>query len=251
MFHGMTIRTVVVLTVLVSLASCADHSTALGPTHTVWLSGHVTDGARPLLGAEVHVASTAIKMSVWTDVDGAYEVEVGRGDVTVRVGKDGFTGEVRQLTLTGNEQVDFVLQRPGPVADVMGVYTLTFTASPSCGFPPEAMHRTYTARIQEGRDLGRREDLVVRLSGADFVTGGTEAGFTGWRAGTEIYFRITDSLLENHVLIERLPSGQDLYYLGDGIGEASGGTIRGWWEGRMRLGGAACQAGDHGLEFVR
>jgi hypothetical protein len=59
---------------------------------------------------------------------------------------------------------------PSPQTDwnaVIGVYQLTFDASPSCDLPEESRHRTYTATIGP---VGTPP--TVTLTGAPFYTGG-------------------------------------------------------------------------------
>ena len=54
-----------------------------------------------------------------------------------------------------------------PYASLDGVYSLTFTASPSCNLPDDAVKRTYTATIAQ-TDAA----LTIVLSGARFGSSG-------------------------------------------------------------------------------
>jgi hypothetical protein len=82
----------------------------------------------------------------------------------VRAEKDGFGPQVRRLMVERDEEVNFLLQRLDAPGDIRGVYKLTFTGSPSCTLPPEAMQRNYGARID-----GRQGEILVELTGPGFV----------------------------------------------------------------------------------
>jgi len=113
------------------------------------------------------------------------------------------------------------------------------------------MHRTYIARIQEGHELNRGEDLIVTVTGAAFVAWANDYGFTGWRDGTTVHFDITDDFDAPFALIEHLPDGTDLYYWGKASGTVSDRTIVATFSGGLRLENLDCQANDHRMEFVR
>jgi len=234
---------------ILGTASCADHPLL---DKTVTITGLVTDGAYPLIDVDVVVETSSGPWRARTDTGGTYGVRVAKGEVTLRVEVGGFIPQVKRYNVTQDERVDFVLERLHGSDSVPGLYTLTFTASPSCTFPAEAMHRTYIARIQEGHELNRGEDLIVTVTGADFMGGFvSEAGFTGWRDGMMVHFDITDNGDASLALIERLPDGTELYYSGKASGTVSDPTIVATFSGRLRLENLDCQADDHRMEFVR
>jgi hypothetical protein len=70
-------------------------------------------------------------------------------------------------------------------ASLGGVHSLTFTASPSCNLPDDAVKRTYTATIAQTNTA-----LTIVLSGARFGTSGslTLNQFSGRVLGTAVPF---------------------------------------------------------------
>jgi hypothetical protein len=171
--------------------------------------------------------------------------------VTLRASKDGYDDAVTQVTVDDDQQVTLNLRRRQQPGTIIGVYTLVFTASPSCALPPDARRRTYTAQIEEGRNVGYSEDLVVMLNGANFEW--DEAGFTGARDGAAVRFQITDEYEARLVVVELL-GGMRMSYRGTATGVVSDKTIIATFDGRVRLSGGAaaeCTAPDHRLEFTR
>jgi hypothetical protein len=250
MLNRMTTRVAIVLGAFVGAVSC-NHP--LGADMDITLTGFVTDGTYPLAGAEVVAQSPIGTSKSTTATDGKYKVKVGRGDVLLRAGMDGFMPQARQLSVRQDDQVDFELEWLHGSEGVPGLYTLTFTASPSCAYPAEAVRRTYIARIQEGHEFNRGDDLIVTVTGADFVGWANAYGFTGWRDGTTVHFDITDDFDAPFALIERLPDGTELHYSGSATGTVSDRTIVATFSGGLRLGSPwmHCQADDHRMEFVR
>jgi hypothetical protein len=222
------------------------------------LQGHVTESGGPLAQTRVEVTSTSGTVSATTNGSGLFALP-GAGPVSVRTEKTGYQAAVRQLTVEGDATVDIVLLREaGTPGNIRGWYTLTFTASPSCALPPEAMRRTYAALVDEGRLINRPEDLVVTLSGADFVGWANDDGFTGRLQGKTVRFDITDSFDADYAVIERIGKTMDLYYSGTATGTVSDRAIVTTFSGKLIVRSATgpgtlaeCTASDHRLELVR
>jgi hypothetical protein len=214
------------------------------------LSGRLSDeSGLPLASAHVRATSSQGELSASTNREGLYTLPA-RGDTEVRAEMDGFESQTKRLTVTGDLTLDFRLRfRTGGFG---GMYRLTFVASSSCALPPEAMTRHYLARVVE--DAAGR--VTVVLSGAEFSVWG-EAGFTGTREGSRIQFNITDDYNADYQFIELLDPGRELAFVGTATGQIgdtfvtilTGNVTVRQWSGHTVL--AACQAGDHGLGFVR
>jgi hypothetical protein len=204
--------------------------------------------------------------------------------VVVRVEKEGFVAQEKQLTVERDEVVGFELQRIITSTDsIDGVYTMTFTAAPGCALPPEVMQRKYLARITEKAgpppafgDLGGRlpgtadyKDgwLLVELDGLGSCW--FEGGFTGKREGSIVRFDIVgdpETLLQ-YLFTEAVDgwcpgvnglwwgscSGRYLDYTGTATGMIVDGNILTEFNGDVRLYGAqsARCTGYHRLDFTR
>jgi hypothetical protein len=206
--------------------------------------------------------------------------------VVVRVEKDGFVAQEKQLTVERDEIVDFELQRITTPNSIDGVYTMTLTADPSCALPPEILQRKYLARITEKAgpapafgDLGgsfpnfteyENGWLLVELAGPGFGSCWFEGGFTGKREGSSMRFDIfgdPSTLLEylfNEAVGGFCPmpnfpgwwescSHNYLAYSGTATGTIVDGNIFTLFNGNVRLYGAqsAQCTGNHRLEFTR
>jgi hypothetical protein len=247
-----------ITTVCLALVSCAlvgalacSKNTATQPQppmSTLW--GRVTEGGFGLPQATVEVTASWGRNSATTDSNGNYTGLKAWGDVTLRAQKEGFSTQVKQLTVEQNQVVNFELQRVETPGDPQGVYTLVITSSPSCtALPPEVMQRNYVARIVRTQD-----DLVVSVLRADSVEVGK---FTGTRDGSTVWFKVEG-------LGESLPADKLLSYDGTATGTVGDRTIVAAFDGTVRVFGywdfylnedplplAQCQAKDHRLEFVR
>jgi hypothetical protein len=226
----------------------------VAPEGAFLVTGPVTDGGPNfwLPDARVEAASAAGTYSTTTGTTGWFTLP-GVGAVTFRVSKDGYEDAVTQVTVDHDQRVTLDLRRRQQPGAIIGVYTLVFTASPSCTLPPDARRRSYTAQIEDGRVVGFPEDLVVMLNGADFEW--DEAGFFGARDGTVVRFQITDEYEARLVVIEHLGT-MHMAYRGIATGVVSDRTIVATFDGRVRLSGGAelateCSAADHRLEFTR
>jgi hypothetical protein len=224
----------------------------IAPEGAFLVKGPVTDGGPNfwLHDAKVEATSASGTYSTTTGTLGWF-ILPGAGPVTLRASKNGYEDAVAQVTVDHDQQVTLNLRRRQQPGTIIGVYTLVFTASPSCTLPPDAVRRTYTAQVEEGRNVGYVEDLVVMLNGANFEW--DEAGFTGARDGTAVRFQITDEYEARLAVIELL-GGMRMGYRGTATGVVSDKTIIATFDGRVRVSGGAaaeCTAPDHRLEFTR
>jgi len=234
------------------------------PKSPTALHGHVREGGsspwagQNLAQAKVEVTGSWGSVSALTSDSGEYWLTAS-GDVTVRAEKEGFSPQVKQVTVDSNRTVDFELEPVVTPGDPRGEYRLTITASPSCTtLPAEAMQRQYSARID-----GTQDALVVSLSGGNFAIpdpfGGSTHAFTGTRTGNTVHFEISDDLSGTYAVIESLGMGRQLSYAGTATGTASDTTIVAAFDGTVRVGTfsnpstllAECQGRDHRLGFVR
>jgi hypothetical protein len=163
------------------------------PDGAFLIQGKVTDQGAPVAGVKVEATCAAGCYAAVTDAAGAFSLP-GAGDVTLKISGEGYQVSTTQVAVSGDRQVAIALDRDevatGPV---LGRYTLTFTASPSCTFPPEAVRRTYVAEIVDSRQAVL--NLDVWLSGAPLVTSGwfDEAGFVGRFDGRTVRFHVRSS----------------------------------------------------------
>ena len=221
------------------------------PPGTHLLQGLVGEGTFRVGGAKVEVAlASGTQYSTVTFPDGHYALPAA-GAVTLRVEKDGYAPQVKQLTVGRDEEVNFDIRRNLDSADIRGVYTLTMTASASCKLPSQYMRRTYTARIDGADGM-----LGVVVAGADMEAWG-DAGFRGFWEGDALRFDISDSYLTDAVFIERVEPSMNLAYSGLARGSFANGrivaTLNGSIQYRSVMGAVQvdCYAGDHRMEFVR
>lgn len=221
----------------------------VAPEGMFLLSGHVyEENGLPLFQARVSIPFPSGDVSTSTDLQGVYTLPA-RGDIDVRAEMDGFETQVKRVTVSRDEALDFQLKFT--TGEFGGMYRLVFTAAPSCALPAEAMRRSYMARVEE-KVSGA---LTVVLSGAEFVVWG-EAGFTGRRDGARLQFDITSDYSFDYQFIEWLDANRELTFNGTATGEV-GQTFVTEFNGTVvvrQRGGSAlarCDAADHRLEFTR
>src|SRR5580704_11158586 len=162
------------------------------PAGTYILSGRVTEGGN-LPVADVRVETIGGPMSgraVMTNGFGSYAFNGVSGVVQVRATKDGYQPATQTVT-QDTQHVNVGLTPILPYASLGGVYSLTFTASPSCNLPDDAVKRTYTATIAQ-TDAA----LTIVLSGARFPTSGSRTlnQFSGRVLGTAVSFTFNDPM---------------------------------------------------------
>ena len=104
--------------------------------------------------------------AVMTDASGSYAFNGVSGVGQIRATKDGYQPATQTVT-QDTQHVNVVLTPTVPYASLGGVYSLTFTASPSCNLPDDAVKRTYTATIAQ-----TDASLTIVLSGAQFWSSG-------------------------------------------------------------------------------
>jgi hypothetical protein len=222
------------------------------------VQGRVIAAGGPVAQARVEITSPSGTLSGLTNGSGAFTLP-GAGPVTVRAETAGYQETVQQLTVEHDTMfVEIVLLRDGETpGTIRGSYVLTFTASPSCALLPEAMQRTYAATIEEGRLINQPENLIVTLSGSDFMGWGSDPGFTGSLQGTTVRFDITDDIDARYNLIEHF-GNNFLFFSGTATGTVSDKTIATTFSGKVVLRGlpaytdiAECTASDHRLALVR
>lgn len=141
------------------------------PAGTYILSGRVTEGGNlPVADVRVEtIGGPLTGRAVMTDASGSYAFNGVSGVAQVRATKDGYQPATQTVT-QDTPHVNIGLTPILPYASLSGVYSLTFTASPSCNLPDDAVKRTYTTTIAQ-TDAA----LTIVLSGARF---GTSASLT-------------------------------------------------------------------------
>jgi hypothetical protein len=229
------------------------------PEGSFMVTGRVTEKGVKVEDARVSARSTSGTVSTTSYVDGSYELAPVSGEVVIRVEKDGYVAQEKPLTVQRDEVADFELPRSSAAAgSIDGVYTLTFTAAPSCTLPPELMQRTYLARITEKAD-----GLLVELDGPGFPGDYLRYGFKGKRDGSGVRFDVNgDPNFPNpwhydsdYLFNERLDGPKFLAYTGTATGTTGDRSILTVFSGRVWLYDglttfAQC-TGNHRLDFAR
>ena len=241
-------------TITVSMRAHAQVPFRIVPDGAFLIQGKLTDQGAPVAGARVEATCAAGCYAAVTDGAGAFWLP-GAGDVTLKTTVEGYEISTTQVAVGGDREVAIALERDAvATGPVLGSYTLTFTASPSCTFPPEASQRNYRAQIEDSRNAAL--NLDVRLSGAYFESYGwfDEAGFAGRFDGRTVRFHIGSS--EEFSFIEILPGGMTLSYDGEATGTPDERGIVAAFNGTVTLKAgatvmASCPAQDHRLEFTR
>jgi hypothetical protein len=233
------------------------------PAGTYILSGRVTEGGN-LPVADVRVETIGGPMSgraVMTNGFGSYAFNGVSGVGQVRATKDGYQPATQTVT-QDTQHVNVGLTPILPYASLGGVYSLTFTASPSCNLPDDAVKRTYTATIAQ-TDAA----LTIVLSGARFGTSAslTLNQFSGRVLGTAVSFAFYNvfmyyGLYEPAGLVEQLADNRYLSFGGTAEAVAIDAGMSAVFAGVVRVtnqisGGskpiAVCTASDHHLLFTR
>jgi hypothetical protein len=143
------------------------------PAGTCILSERVTEGGN-LPVADVRVETIGGPMTdraVMTDAAGSYAFNGVSGVVQVRPTKDGYQPATQTVT-QDTQHVNVGLTPILPYASPDGVYSLTFTASPSCNLPDDAVKRTYTGTICP--DRRRADDRSFRCTIRELGSGDLE-----------------------------------------------------------------------------
>ena len=238
------------------------------PEGTFIVTGRVTEGGGfKLADARVSASSAFGAATATSGDDGRFVLAPVSGDAVLRVEKDGYAGQERTVNVQRDEVANFEVVRRDPAAgNIGGVYTLTFTAAPSCALPAEFMRRTYLARI-----TGQADDLLVELDGPGFPEGWYLYGFRGRREGTAVSFDIHgtpgDPVADyDYIFTEDIdgacsmlqpcaPGHRYLSFKGMATGSIGDRSIPTVFSGMVLLytgtGTLAQCTGDHRLEFSR
>lgn len=138
------------------------------PADTYRLVGTVTDASLPVPGARVEVTAGIGQGLLALTNSVGYRLYGVSGDIEVRVTREGYQEQRKNLQVTTHQKLDFDLALSRPRDEVAGTYTLTVTAAAECRseLPEEARIRTYTAVVEQD---GPR--LTVSLEGSTFATG--------------------------------------------------------------------------------
>jgi hypothetical protein len=234
-----------------SPAISAQANVRVMPDGTFVLHGFVTESGFGIDNVRVEARSTARTVTTTTDFRGLYRLSPVDADATIRAEKDGFELQIKHLTTSGDQRVDFQLQRTGPLVTVDGVYELTITASPSCTtLPAEVMHRTSTAQVTE-----KQGQLFVVLKEEPATYG--DPGFTGSRTGQTARFDMSDDVFAAYAMVVVIGQGTYLSYVGRAVGEIADRRIAATFDGTITLRHSSwsiigeCRAADHRLELVR
>jgi len=120
---------------------------------TFKLRGLVSEaGVGALYGATVEVVSGIGQGLQATSNSQGYGLYGVSGPVQLRASADGFTPQIHEVVVTGNDAADsFALTPIDAPADVSGVWTMTVSPSPSCpaGLPDIARGRTYQVQLMQ------------------------------------------------------------------------------------------------------
>ena len=233
------------------------------PVGTYILSGLVTEGGNlPVAGVRVETIGGPMSgRAVMTDASGSYAFNGVSGVVQIRATKDGYQPATQTVT-QDTQHVNVGLFPIVPYASVGDVYSLTFTASPSCNLPDDVVKRTYTATIAQ-TDAA----LTIVLSGARFPTtvgSRTLNQFSGRVLGTAVSFTFNDPMYYGFYygasLVEQLADNRYLSLGGTAEATATDAGMSAVFAGVVRVtnqvsGGsppiAVCTASDHRLIFTR
>jgi hypothetical protein len=164
------------------------------PNGTVRLTGAVSTSnpIQPVAGATVEiVGGPSAGLTTVTDWEGRYKLYGVAGAGSLRVSKDGYEPQLREVSGSVHATVNITLPLLAAVPNVSGTYSLTITADAGCEYPmPEPFTiRTYTAAItQTGRSL------TVALSGVPFfIDEGRGNGFPGQADPRQLTFQLDDN----------------------------------------------------------
>jgi carboxypeptidase family protein/Big-like domain-containing protein len=232
------------------------------PEGTYILSGRVTEaGDLPLAGVRVETIGGPMsgRVAMTSGFSGDYAFNGVSGVLQIRATKDGYQPATQNVS-QDTEHVNVELAPTVPYASLGGVYSLTFTASPSCTLPDDAVTRTYTATIDQ-----RGAPLTIFLSDARFLTSGqvTSNQFFGRVLGNVVSFTLLTYYCPDYVgcVTEKLADTRYLSLTGtakavatvSGMSAVFAGavSVTNSPDGRESQPIAACSASDHHLIFTR
>ena len=141
---------------------------------------------------------------------------------------------------------------PGEIPGLIGVYSLTFTASPSCSLPAYATKLTFAKAYVLEQTPG---SIEVDLS-TNYPCWGCSPHFTGTRLGDALSFVLVGGDPADGVV--EVIGNEEISYDGTATGTFADKTITGIFNGRIgvvesssRTTLASCTATDHKMEFVQ
>jgi hypothetical protein len=237
------------------------------PHGTVRVAGHVSTSnpIQPVAGARIQIISgPSSGLVTVTDWEGRYKLHGVTGMGTLRISKDGYDAELRDISGSGHETVNVTLTAVAPVPDVSGTYMLTITADPGCSdpMPPSSAVRTYSARITQAA-----RSLSVTLSGVPFfVIEGRGSSFPGQADPGRLTFRLDDNdhfdIGGNPDVVELLGGTRVLFLFGEITTDVTPNLLTGTLNGSLQLAdrawpsngffwGPACSSTRHQVTFSR
>ena len=231
------------------------------PEGTYILAGRVTEaGNLSIADARVDVIGGPMSgRAAMTDTFGNYAFNGVSGVAQVRATKDGYQPATQNVS-QNTEHVNVELTPSAPYASLGGIYSLTFTASPSCNLPDDAVKRTYTATIDQ-----RSASMTIFLSDARFFASGqlTWNRFSGRVFGNALSFTLNDTyycFYDGGCVVEQLADNRYLSLAGTARAIVTTlAEISAVFAGAVRVSGAGngsnqiatCAAPDHQLTFTR
>lgn len=237
------------------------------PEGSFIVTGRVAEGGVKVVDAWVSARSASGTATTTSSDDGSYTLAPVSGDAVIRVDREGYASQERKVSVQHDDVANFDVVRSGSGTGIEGVYSLTFTAAPSCALPAEFVRRTYLARINEKAD-----GLLVELDGPGLPGDGWYLyGFRGQRDGSAVRFDIhgtpNDPVADyDYIFTEALdgfcsmlqPCGgvhRFLSFKGTAAGSIEDRSIPTVFSGTVLLytgtGTLAQCSGDHRLEFTR
>jgi hypothetical protein len=231
----------------------------VAPDGAFLVEGTVTEAGRKVDRVTVEAVSALGAFGTTTSASGVF-VLPGAGAVTIQASRYGYNAAVIQTTVDRDTQVTLDLQQLAQPGTIPGRYTMTFIASPSCSFPPEARQRTYGALIEDARTYHASWDLDVQLDGATFFDDSgweLDPGFVGYVDGNTVRFTMGEDSRGAFAFNERI-GNVTMRYSGVATGAVSGTRIATTLDGTVVMGEigspttvVVCRAADHQLVFVR
>ena len=189
------------------------------PEGTVRLAGEVSTSnpTQPVAGATAEIVNgPSTGLATVTDWEGRYKLYGVAGAGSLRVSKDGYESQIREVSGSAHQAVNVTLPLVAAVPNVSGTYSLTIAADAGCEYPmPEPFTiRRYTAAItQTGRSL------TVTLSGVPFfIREGRGNGFPGQADPGQLTFQLDDNdhfgVGANPDVVEQLNGARVLFLFG-------------------------------------
>jgi hypothetical protein len=225
------------------------------------LSGSVVSeaGGRGISGAVVEVLSgTGRGLQTTTSFGGEYALYGVAGSVRIRASSDGFTPQVHEVVVTGDDATAaFNLAPASAPAAIEGAWTMMVAPSPSCrpDFPAAARGRTYQ---MEFRQTGTHADAAITSPSLARPVAGFPTTIVGHQVRLLIWGDTGYGEWTWPDLVDRLSPTELFGFVGLFSGTLAGGTIRGTFDGELGYwaGGTFnptwhCRATDHAVTLAR